>query len=171
MVNDSNIILETDRFGVAKSTFVDQELGIIAKKDIPAGQILFVVNGPILNAPTKYSFAIGINQHIEPMTGDSQADFGHYMNHSCDPTAFIQIIRKENQDPFIQVIARRNIKAGDELTFDYASLEYEVTCSGKICKCNTPLCRGKIHGFKDLPKDIIEKYKKEGIIPAHLCDI
>lgn len=170
MESDSKIILETDRFIIAKSTFVDQELGVIAKKNIPAGEVLFVVSGPILNAPTKYSFAVGVNEHIEPTTADNKTNFGHYMNHSCDPTAFVQLVREENQDPVIKVIARRDIVVGDELTFDYASLEYEVTCNGKICKCNASVCRGKICGFKDLSQDIIEKYKKEGMLPDHLLN-
>ena len=68
-------------------------------------------------------------------------------------------------------MARQNIKTGEELTFDYASLEYEVTIANSVCKCNTSRCRGKIYGFKDLPDNIIEEYKKEDLIQNYLLQI
>lgn len=164
----NHVVLENDGLMVTESTFVDREVGVVAKRNYKAGEILFLVKGPIVSQPSKYSFSLSIDEHIEPERPDGLPDFGHYTNHSCDPTALVRAVRKENEAPYIEVIARKDINTGEELTFDYASLEYEVTIAGKECKCKSGVCRGKIHGFKDLPADIVEKYKREGLLPDHL---
>ncbi len=163
-------ILETDSLAVTSSKSKDRGLGVFAKHSFRAGELLFEVRGPIMARGTKYSLSVGFGQHIEPKTEDGKDDFGHYMNHSCDPNAFVKVVAS-SKTPYIEIRARRNIKKGEELTFDYASSEYEVTINGVSCRCDTKLCRGKIHGFKDLPKDIFDQYKKEGIIPDHLTSI
>jgi hypothetical protein len=162
------ILLETDGLKVTDSATVDGEFGVHTKKSYRKGQILFTITGPILPARTKYSFSVDIDKHIEPLRADGSPDFGYYSNHSCDPTAFVRVVCKKDALPYIEVIARRNLKAGEELTFDYASFEYEITIQGEKCMCNASVCRGKIHGFKHLPQPIREQYKKEGIIPEHL---
>ena len=165
------IAFETDDLMVTDSRFVDRELGVIAKRNYVAGELLFVVKGPVKKKPSKYSFAVDVNLHVEPQKDSHGANFGHYTNHACDPTAFVRVVWKNQKNPYLEVIARKPIKKGEEVTFDYASLEYELTINGAICKCISNMCRGKIYGFKDLPHDVIRKYKKEGLIPAHLASI
>lgn len=162
---------ETKTLVVKKSTFLKNELGVITKQSFRKGQKLFDVTGQIQSQQTKYSFAMGLNKHIEPQRNDGSSDFGHYFNHSCDPNAMIHIVDKNVITPYIEVIARKNIKTGEELTFDYASLEYDVTIANSVCKCNTLECRGVIYGFKNLPNHIIKKYKKEGLISNYLIQI
>ncbi len=167
-----NVILpETEKIVVKNSTFLENQLGVFVKKSFRKNQILFTVTGPIQSERTKYSFAINLSQHIEPQRNDGTSDFGHYLNHSCNPNTIIRIVCLNVSTPYIEVIARRDIKTGEELTFDYASLEYEVTVANSICKCNTTECRGIIHGFKNLPNHIIEKYEQENLIPDYLLQI
>ena len=162
---------ETDGLVVKESTFVPGELGVITKRDYKKGELLFKVEGPIQPHPTKYSFSYSLTQHIEPQREDGVSDFGHYLNHSCDPDVIVRPVHDDTA-PYIAVIARRDITAGEELAFDYASLEYEVTIpADAVCKCGSPLCRGAICGFKDLPSDIVEKYKAEGLIPDYLLEL
>jgi SET domain-containing protein len=161
---------KTRNLVVKKSSFLEDQLGVFAKKPFKKNKKLFLVKGPINPKPSIYSFSIGLNQHIEPKNDKGDFDFGHYTNHSCDPNTVIRIINKKGTTPYIKVIARKNIKKGEELTFDYASLEY-VTLANSICKCHTKNCRGIIHGFKELPSDIAKKYEKEGMIPQYLLDI
>lgn len=59
-----------------------------------------------------------------------------YGNHSCDPNLWLADATTE--------IARRDIAAGEELTFDYA-LATAVPWS-MPCRCGSPLCRGLITG-------------------------
>ena len=164
------ILLETDSEIVEKSTFLEGQFGVIAKRHLEKSEVVFSVKGPIISQPTKYSFSVDLDKHIDPLREDGKFDFGHYLNHSCDPNTIISVINDKEKLPFIEVAARRSIKAGEELTFDYSSLEYETVVKVD-CKCATALCRGTMHGFKDLPKNMVKKYKKEGMIPAHLLKI
>jgi len=163
----NHVVLESDDLVVTSSKVIDDQLGVITKHDYKAGELLFIVDGAVKRNPTRYSFSIGIEKHIDP----HEKNFGHYMNHSCDPNAFVRVVDKNPEASHIEVLTRKNIKTGEELTLDFASFENEVTINGIVCKCGTDLCRGKIHGFKDLPQHVVEKYKKEGIIPAHLLKI
>lgn len=159
---------ETKKLAVKDSTFLKKELGVIAKQDFKKGEVLFTVDGPIRSKPTKYSFSVDLDKHIEPQKSNGAFNFGRYLNHSCNPNTIIRVVRNNGRTPYIKVIARKNIKTGEELAFDYASLEYETAVVNHICKCGTVRCRGKIHGFKDLPTHIVKKYRREKIIPDHL---
>jgi hypothetical protein len=159
---------ESDGLVVKESTFVKDELGVITRRGYKKGELLFKVEGPIQPRPTKYSFAIALDQHIEPQREDGVSDFGHYLNHSCDPNVIVRPVAKGLDTAHIDVIARRALDAGEEVAFDYASLEYEVTITNAVCKCNSAQCRKIIQGFKDLPRHIAEQYEHEGLIPAYL---
>ncbi len=159
---------ETSKLWVSHSSFVEGELGVFARCDYAKGDIMFQVIGPVLKDPTKYSFMAGIDMHIEPEREDGVSDFGHYLNHSCDPNVIVRPVHQTGSEPRIDVIARDDIKVGDELAFDYATLEYDVTVANYPCKCGARQCRGTIHGYKDLPSDAREQYELEGLIPDHL---
>lgn len=158
-----------DGIAVESSPSVKGQLGVIAKHAYTKGDVLFSAQGPLLSAPTKYSFAIGLDEHIEPVREDGVSDFGHYLNHSCDPNVIVCPVYDD--PPHIDVIARRDIKNGEELTFDYASLEYDVTVADCPCQCGTAICRSVISGFKDLPEEVKEHYKKDGLIAAYLLQL
>jgi len=61
----------------------------------------------------------------------------HYINHSCQPNAFMKILYKH-----ILFIALRDIRAGEEITIDY---ETTLHSNDKRCICRAPKCRGKIN--------------------------
>lgn len=145
------------------------ELGVIATQVFKAHELIFKVRGPVTSTRTKYSFQIGPNEHIEPIE-NGVPGFGHYLNHSCHPNAYIQIVENTN-DRYISVLARRRIKINEEVRTDYATMEYDVTIAGANCLCGTTKCRGKISGFKQLKRRIKQNYIKEGIIPAYLIHL
>jgi len=61
-------------------------------------------------------------------------------NHACDPnTAF----------EGLNVVALRDIPAGEELTVDYATF-YDARMIPFECACGSPRCRGRISGGKGL---------------------
>jgi D-alanine-D-alanine ligase len=57
-------------------------------------------------------------------------------NHSCDPNTVYQ---------GLEVIARRPIAAGEELTLDYATMLNEQS-EPFDCHCGAPTCRGVVRG-------------------------
>jgi SET domain-containing protein len=158
--------LETDSVIVKGSAVLKDQFGVFTKKKFKKGETIFPVKGPVMTTPTRYSFSLDIDKHIDPVQEDGQFDLGHYLNHSCDPNTFVRIV-DEQTSSHIDIVARRDIAEDEELNFDYASLEYD-TIAQVACECDTLLCRGKIHGFRDLPEQIKENYEDEGMIPAYL---
>ena len=55
-----------------------------------------------------------------------------YMNHSCDPNAFIRVVPGLK----VAVFARRDIQPGEELTIDYRDPDHP-----KVCHCGAANCR------------------------------
>ena len=164
-------IIENENVSVRKSLFLKGQFGVVSKKAFGKGVTIFSIRGPIKTKPTKYSFSIGLNEHVEPERNDGSFDFGHYLNHSCNPNTKIKVVRYKGRLPYLKVVARRNIKAGEELTFDYASLEYAITLKNVQCQCKDASCRKYMCGFKDLPETYVQKYIKEKMIPKHLLDM
>ncbi len=69
------------------------------------------------------------------------------INHSCDPNAWL-----EGMD----LVARRKIKAGEEITIDYATF-YNERMDDFPCHCGTRRCRKMIRGT-DYLEDFVERY-------------
>jgi len=61
----------------------------------------------------------------------------HYINHSCQPNAFMKIVYNH-----ILFIALREIQPGEEITIDYESTLHSDT---KRCGCGAQNCRGTIN--------------------------
>ena len=55
-----------------------------------------------------------------------------YINHSCDPNAFIRIVPGLK----VAIFARRDIQPGEELTIDYRDPDHP-----EVCRCGAPNCR------------------------------
>jgi hypothetical protein len=71
-----------------------------------------------------------------------------HLNHSCEPNLGIQ--------GQIVYVALRDIKRGEELTFDYAmngDEPYEMKC-----RCGKKSCRGTITGFDWKNPELQKKY-------------
>jgi SET domain-containing protein len=64
----------------------------------------------------------------------------HYINHSCEPNAFMQILYRH-----ILFIALRDIQPGEEITIDY---ETTLHSNNKRCTCRALSCRGTINKIK-----------------------
>jgi len=61
----------------------------------------------------------------------------------------------------------RDIEEGEELSFDYAMTENSDWTMK--CECGSPLCRGLMTGYRDLPTDFRLKYK--GYISSWLVEV
>ena len=54
------------------------------------------------------------------------------------------------------MVARRDIKAGEEITMDYATF-YNEAMDDFVCHCGARKCRGLIRGT-DYQEDFVERY-------------
>jgi D-alanine-D-alanine ligase len=70
------------------------------------------------------------------------------LNHACDPNAWMD---------GLALTARRPIRAGEEITFDYATM-YTDAGKGFACTCGSPLCRGGWDGRDHLEPWFLERY-------------
>jgi SET domain-containing protein len=61
----------------------------------------------------------------------------HYINHCCDPNAYMRIAYGH-----VMFFALRDIKAGEEITIDY---EITLHPNSKRCFCGAKNCRGTIN--------------------------
>lgn len=76
-----------------------------------------------------------------------------HTNHSCDPNAVVQV----EQDGSRYCVARRDIKAGQEITYDYCIDGFGD--SVWQCNCGNARCRKTIHAdFFRLPRDLQVEY-------------
>jgi len=54
-------------------------------------------------------------------------NIGRYINHSCDPNLIMVPVRVSSMVPHLALFARKKIKKGDELCFDYGDLDRETS--------------------------------------------
>ncbi len=121
-----------------KNVRIDQndlgQKGLFAERNFKAGEVILCLKGSVSSTPTKYTIEVGENEHITD-------EFGTYLNHSCDPNTKIQ--RKGKR-----VLAKKDIKKGEELSFDYNSNETKMATPFE-CACGSKNCKGRIRGLKD----------------------
>lgn len=130
------------------------------QKNLKKGEIIFIIKGPktkfLINNQKKANEAgmnwvgIGKNEWIDPKK------YCQYFNHSCDPNTHIK--------GKVTVVALKNIKKGEEITFDYSLNESDIFWKlDKKCRCGTKICRKNIRSIQFLP----EKYfrNKKHMIP------
>ena len=133
-----------------------------AKEDIKEGSFLTDLWGRVSEKATRYTVQVGKNKHVDP------EGMIRYMNHSCDSkTKFIYKKRKDvhpiladDQDVFWYMVAARDIKWGEDITFDYNVTEYEVAERFR-CNCGAVKCLGEIKGFKFLTPEQQKSREKE----------
>jgi hypothetical protein len=68
-----------------------------------------------------------------------------FMNHCCQPNAYAKIISVDTdlgQDKKIMVFNLREIKAGEEITYDY---KFPVEDGSLKCTCGAPNCIGRMN--------------------------
>ncbi len=96
-----------------------------------------------------YIFILNDNYDLD---GNFEGNTAKYINHSCEPNCYYQI-----RDERVFIHALRDIKKGEELTFNY---EYDLDgFEEHPCRCGSPRCVGYIAAEEDWPKlrELIEE--------------
>jgi SET domain-containing protein len=122
-------------------------LGLFAKSDIKKGEKVIEYKGRKLthkqveendrfdNSKAIYLFTLNERYVLD---GDTKTNTAKYINHSCDPNCEVDIIKGK-----IWIIAIKDIKKGDELSYDYG-FGYDADFRQFPCKCGSKNCCGYI---------------------------
>jgi SET domain-containing protein len=92
------------------------------------------------NSPTTYLFGVGDGSTV--IDGHGTAMF---INHSCDPNCETEEIEDK-----VWIIAIRNIRAGEELTYDYNL--YDGDDDEALCNCGATDCRKTMYAPKEIKR-------------------
>jgi SET domain-containing protein len=102
---------------------------------------------------------VGKDEYMGP-----SGDFDDFFNHSCNPNSGLKNIGKR-----LILIAIKNIKKGEEITWDYSTTMDEDYWE-MDCMCKSKNCRKRIRDFKYLPKEIQQKYIKLEIVQKYILE-
>jgi hypothetical protein len=117
---------------------------LITKQAYKKGEIICEIpTSKVIDTANRYTVQIGRNRHTE--VGKLSA-----LNHSCDPNV---ILHTEN----LQMVARRDIAEGEELSFFYPSTEWEMDAPF-ICLCGASNCIHVVAGARFLSLSTLENH-------------
>jgi len=131
--------------------------GLFAAKPIRKGEIVSVRGGHILTPqmlkkcrkpPGYWGYPIADGLVLGPLTKKETESVMMFLNHSCEPNVGIQ--------GQILFVAMRPIRAGEELTIDYAM--FGSYSRPMRCKCQAATCRGVIASADWRCKELQRKY-------------
>ncbi len=112
-------------------------LGVFAAKDFRKGETILQWRPRSLSRAEYEALSPAERDYVDIEKGEIllMNPPERYVNHSCDP----------NLRPGVRAdIAARDIKAGEELTTDYAN--FFISRGSFQCACGSPKCRGAITG-------------------------
>lgn len=108
-------------------------LGLYANEELDKGSFVIEYIGPILNDKEadkkggKYFFEIKKGQYID---GSSRKNLARYINHSCAPNCEVNV-----RNGHVYILAKKKIKTGEELNYDYEKEYFDAFIKPKGCKC------------------------------------
>lgn len=136
--------------------------GLFAIRDITEGTVIMIWGG-VLAERRNFDYAHYRRETVVPISethylalplADTSEALDVFLNHSCDPTAWLV--------DEVTVVARRHIQAGEEITTEFATwFDYEpgaLYSENWVCKCSSPQCR-KVLSPQDWRRtELQEKY-------------
>lgn len=132
-------------------------LGVYAARDFAEGEVVLEIDDSrVVDAAHPLCPEAGEDAyHCDYLAGGEvvlMPSPERHINSSCDPNTFVKTI-----DGARYVAARRAIRRGDELTYDYI-----IDCHGGEvwqCNCRSARCRGTIvSSFFELPVELQSEY-------------
>jgi SET domain-containing protein len=108
-------------------------LGLYTQEDIPKGKFIIEYFGRELSkkeeysSKSKYLFEINAKKTID---GTIRENTARYINHSCRPNCEAEIKKGR-----VLIFSKKNIKAGEELAYDYGKEFWNEHIKPIGCKC------------------------------------
>jgi SET domain-containing protein len=108
-------------------------LGLFATRSFKKGEFIIeyfgrtISNAEAYTSRSKYLFEINARKTID---GAARENVARYINHSCRPNAESEIKRGR-----VYISAIRNIKAGEEFSYDYGEEYVDEYIKSSGCRC------------------------------------
>lgn len=108
-------------------------LGLFATRSFKKGERIIEYFGREISkaeeysSRSKYLFEVNSKKTID---GTTRENFARYINHSCKPNCEPNIVRGK-----IFIDAKKNIKAGEELSYDYGEEYVDEHIKPYGCRC------------------------------------
>lgn len=108
-------------------------LGLVSAAPFHRGRRVIEYVGEIIDdaeadrRSNRYLFEVRKDVNID---GSARGNLARYVNHACRPNCEDRIVGKR-----VFYVARRDIKAGEELTVDYGQTYYDHYIAPKGCRC------------------------------------
>ncbi len=140
-----------------RQKLVNKQNALFALRSFQPGEMIEEFSaGTIAAEPTYLTVQVDRGKHIT-----LQPEFLQYINHSCAPNVFFNTTT-------MQVVALKEIEAGEEMVFFYPSTEWKMTQSF-TCYCGSPACLGEIKGAAYLSKEALKQYRLTDFIQQQLA--
>lgn len=116
--------------------------GVFARGPIQEGELIITFTGPLWHISevdwSNYHLQVADDYYLGP-----SGDLDDYINHSCDANAGFR--------RGLNLVARRTIAPGEEITMDYSAVIDEEDFAGFACACGAASCRGSVRSYRHLP--------------------
>ncbi|KAI8074684.1 hypothetical protein BC940DRAFT_288835 [Gongronella butleri] len=117
---------------------------LVADNDYKKGDVVVALKGLTPGVKRYSSVQVSRDEHVE-LNSDLV-----FMNHSCDPSMHMDVDR-------MAIVALKDIKAGDEMTFFYPSTEWDMQ-QPFACWCGASKCIEMVRGAKHIPAKTLESF-------------
>ncbi|GFR43634.1 hypothetical protein Agub_g4734, partial [Astrephomene gubernaculifera] len=129
--------------------------GVFARVDIPQDAVVTEFRGEVVRpvladlrerryrAQGRDCFLFHVSRQVV-LDSTHLGHYGRFTNHSCAPSLYTKVLEFEGGRVRLVFCARTDIRAGQELTFDYRFREEEG--ADKVpCRCGAPQCKGTLN--------------------------
>jgi SET domain-containing protein len=116
-------------------------LGLFTDADIKKGDFVIEYTGERITPDEaderggKYLFTVSDDLVLD---GKGREHTARYINHSCRPNCYAEI---DEDEELVNIYAKRKIKAGEELNYDYGKEYWDEHIKPYGCRCEK--CAGK----------------------------
>jgi uncharacterized protein len=130
--------------------------GSLSLEPIAAGEVVAAFGGRCITRDefdllpaSQQVRSLQIDEHLY-IAGAPEPEPADFINHSCEPNCALS--------GNVILVAARDIAAGEELTYDYATSDGSDYDEFE-CACGTALCRGKISGHDWMLPELQLRYR------------
>jgi uncharacterized protein len=133
--------------------------GVLALEDVAAGEAVAAKGGHLVDRAavkrlpaeiSNSSFQIAEDLYLAALRPDEYDDVMMRINHSCEPNVGVA--------GNVLIVAMRDIRAGEELTLDYATFIVDADFEMDCC-CASRQCRRTVKGSDWALEEIQERYR------------